>query len=101
VHIDNAPIHSSRITQNFFGYNPLKRFPRPSFSTDVFLSDFDLCGKVKSALIWREIPDESDLLEAVTEILNDISDDELQCFFRSWIECAKRAINVGGDHLSE
>jgi hypothetical protein len=31
-------------------------------------------GKVKSALIGREIPDEIDPCQAITEILNGISD---------------------------
>jgi hypothetical protein len=30
VHVDNAPIHKSRMTQNFFEHNPQKRFPSPS-----------------------------------------------------------------------
>jgi hypothetical protein len=37
--------------------------------------------KAKTALIGREIPDEIDLLEAVIETLNGISDTELQCVF--------------------
>jgi hypothetical protein len=36
-------------------------------------SDFYLFGNVKSVLIGREIPDEIDLLEPATEILNGIS----------------------------
>jgi hypothetical protein len=84
-----------------FGYSPLERLPRPPFSTDIFPSDFDLFGNVKSTLIGREILDGIDLLGAVTEILNGVSDDELQCFFRNWIECAKRAIDAGRDYLTE
>jgi hypothetical protein len=49
---------------------------------------------VKSALIGQEIPDEVDLLEAVTAILNGISDAELQRVFRSWIERVERAIDA-------
>jgi hypothetical protein len=45
--------------------------------------DFYLFGKVKSALIEREIPDEIDLLEAASEILNGNSDAELQRVLRS------------------
>jgi hypothetical protein len=83
VHIDNALAHNSRMTQNLFGYNPLKRLPHPLYSPDISLLDFYLFGKVRSALIGREIPDEIDLLEAVTDILNGISDAELQRVFRS------------------
>jgi hypothetical protein len=42
----------------------------------------------------REIPDEIDLPEVVTEILNGISDAELQCIFRSWIDHVERVIGL-------
>jgi hypothetical protein len=47
-------------------------------------SIFDPSGKVKNALIGREISDEIDLLEVVTEILSAISHDESQAVFGSW-----------------
>jgi hypothetical protein len=59
-----------------------------------------LFGKVKSALIRWEIPDEINLLGTVTEILNGISDVELQRGCRSWIERAERVIAAGGDYLT-
>jgi hypothetical protein len=74
------------MTENFFGYNQVKRFLHPPHSPDISPSDFYRFGKVKSSLIGPEIPDEIDFLEAVTEILNRISDAELQRVFRSWIE---------------
>jgi hypothetical protein len=81
VGLDNASAHNSRVTQNFFGHNPLKRLVHPSCSCDISPSDFSLFGKVKSALIGWEIADEINLLEALTEILNGISDAELQDLF--------------------
>jgi hypothetical protein len=75
--IDNAPAQNSRRTQNFFRHNPLKRLLHPPYSFDVYGSDFYLFRKIKIALIKREIPDEINLLDAVTEILNGISDAEL------------------------
>jgi hypothetical protein len=90
VHIDNAPTHNSKTTQNFFGQNPLKKLSHPSYSRDISPSDFYLFGKVKNALIGLEIPDEIDFLESVTEILNGISDPVLQHGFRSWIDLVER-----------
>jgi hypothetical protein len=52
-------------------------------------------------LIGREIPDEIDFLETATEILNGISDAELQRVFRSWIEYVKKVIDPRGDYLTE
>jgi hypothetical protein len=81
MHIDNASAHNSRMTRSFFGHNPLKRHPHLVHSPDLSTAGFFLFGKTKSALIRREIPDEINLLEAVTEILNGISEAELQRVF--------------------
>jgi hypothetical protein len=35
VNIDNATSHNSRMTQNFFGHNRLKRFPYPPYSPEI------------------------------------------------------------------
>jgi hypothetical protein len=77
------------MSQNLVRHNSLKRFPRPPHSLDVFPSGFSLFMKVKTALIGREIPGEINLLEAVTGILNSLSDAELQRVFRSWINMLK------------
>jgi hypothetical protein len=57
-------------------------------------SDFSLFGKEKSTLIGHEIPNEIDLLEAVTEILNCISDAEMQGVIRSWIDRIEKVIDA-------
>jgi hypothetical protein len=67
---------------------------------DISPSDFDLFGKVKSVLIRQESPDESGLLEANAEILNDISDAEWQRIFRSWMESVERMFESGWDYLT-
>jgi hypothetical protein len=87
------------MTQNCFGYNPLKSVPHPLYSTEI--SDFYLFGKIKSALIGGTSPNGIDLLDGATEILNGISDAELQRIFRSWIEHTERMINAEGDCSTE
>jgi hypothetical protein len=67
VHVDNAPAHNSRITRNFFEYNPLKSLPHPPYSSDIFYSDYYLFGKVQGVLIGQEILDEISLVDVVTE----------------------------------
>jgi histone-lysine N-methyltransferase SETMAR len=64
VHVDNAPAHNSRMTQNFFQNNPLKSLLHPPYSPNLSPSDF--FEKVKGGLIGQEIPDEISLLDAVT-----------------------------------
>jgi hypothetical protein len=83
VDIENAPARNSRMIQNFFGYDPLKKVAHPIYFPNISPSDFYLFGKAKNALIRREILDEIDLFEVATETLNGISDAELQYVFRS------------------
>jgi hypothetical protein len=101
VHIDNVPVHNSRMTQDFFGHNPMKKLQHPPYSPDISPSDFYLFGKVKSALIRWEIPDEIDLLEATTDILNGISGAELHRAFPCWIAPVQNGIHPGGDYLRQ
>jgi hypothetical protein len=100
VHVGNTPAHNSKMTQQFFEYNPLKRLPHPPYSPDIFPSDFCLFGKAKGVRIGQEIPDEISPLDAVTAILNWISTNELQCIFRSLIERVKNVITAEGDYTS-
>jgi hypothetical protein len=78
VHLDHAPTHKSGINKNSFGHNPMKRSPQPLHSHDISPLDFYLFDKVKSVLNRWKIPDEVGLQEALNEILNGISDVELQ-----------------------
>jgi hypothetical protein len=82
-------------------HNPLKRFLYPLYSLGIVSSNLSLFEKVRGALIGPEIPGENDLLEAVTGILNGISDAELQHLFRSWIEHVETVIVAGEDYLAE
>jgi hypothetical protein len=69
------------MTRDFFEHNSLKRLQHPHYSPDISRSDFSLLGKAKGAMIGQEVPDEIDLLGAVTAIGNDISNAELQRVF--------------------
>jgi hypothetical protein len=71
----------------------------PTFLPDISPSDFSLFGKVKNALIGREIPDEMDLLESIAGISNDLSNAELQRAFRSWIGRVEKVIAAEGNEL--
>jgi hypothetical protein len=78
----------------------LNRLVHPLYSPDISPYDFYLFGKVKSALIGQEIPDEIELLDAATEILNGISSAELQAVFHSWIERVQNVSDADGGYVS-
>jgi hypothetical protein len=100
VPIDNAAADNAKVTQSLFEPSPLKRLPQPLYSRDISPSDFYLFGKVKNAVIEQEIADEIGFLEIVTDILDGISDDELQAVFCSWIEHVQCVIDANGSILS-
>jgi hypothetical protein len=54
---------------------------------------------MKSAMIESEILDKIDLFGAIPDILNGISDAELQRAFLSWIGDVEKVINIEGDLL--
>jgi hypothetical protein len=54
-----------------------------------------------NALSGREISEEIDLLEVVTEILTGISHAELRTVFRNWVGCVQAVIDANGDYRSE
>jgi CheY-specific phosphatase CheX len=81
-----------------FEHNLLKKLPCPLYLLDISLLEFYLFGKIKSIIIVQEILDEIDLLEIVTQILNGISDEELQVISHSWIECVQNIINANRNY---
>jgi hypothetical protein len=100
VRVDNAPAHNSKMTRDFLEHNPLQRLQHPPYSRNTSSSDFCLFGKVKGADRTGD-SHEIGLLEAVTEIVNDISNAELQRVFRCWIEFVQKAIDPEGDYSSK
>jgi hypothetical protein len=85
---------------NLFEHHSLKKLPWPLYLPDISPLDFCVFGKRKSVLIWHEIPDEIDLLEIMTQLLDGIWDDELQAVFRSSIECVQNVIDANRDNIS-
>jgi hypothetical protein len=86
--------------QNFFRRHSPKRLPHSFYSHEISPSDFYPFRKGESALTERKIPDGIDFCEVVTEILNGISDAELQRVFRSWIEHAEMVFDeIGRAHV--
>jgi hypothetical protein len=58
-------------------------------------------GSINRSVRGRNTSDEINLLEAVTGILNGISDPESRRVFRNWIEHVERDIQAGCVNVSE
>jgi hypothetical protein len=68
LHIENALAQNSKLAQTWCGQARLKRLSHPPYSPDISLSNLYLFGKVKGALIGREIPDEIGPRDGGTEL---------------------------------
>jgi hypothetical protein len=75
VHIHNAPSHNPKMTHIFIENKSLKSLLHLSDSQVISPQDFYLFKKVKLTLIRSEIPDESEVFEIATQILNGISNE--------------------------
>jgi hypothetical protein len=80
VHFDNATSHTAKCTIDHLKADRLTQAPRPAFSLDLVLSDFNLFGKLKMALVGTAFSDDEPL-GGVMEALNEISREELEPVF--------------------
>jgi hypothetical protein len=58
----------------------------PPDSPDIALSDFRLFGYMKNSLAGRTFDEPEQLLEAITEFLDEIQPSELEALFSHWVE---------------
>jgi histone-lysine N-methyltransferase SETMAR len=99
VHMDNARPHSSKLTNCFIEENGLKRIPHPPYSPDIAPTDFYLFGYVKEKLAGMIACSIEELIENILDILSNISKDELNRVFDTWIKRVEAVIDVNGDYL--
>jgi hypothetical protein len=60
--------------------------PRPLYSHDLAPSDFWLFGHAKISLVGQTFDEPGQLLDAVTELLNEIQPPEVVAVFSHWVE---------------
>jgi transposase len=80
-HLDNYRVHFSKATEQFITENHIVRVPRPSYSPDLALSDFWIFGHVKTSLVSQTFNELEQLLDAITEFLNEIQPREVVAVF--------------------
>jgi hypothetical protein len=101
VHLDNCRIHYSNASEQFLDENSFGTVPHPSHSPDLAPSTFRLFGHIKTSLADRTFNDLGELLETITEFVNEIQPSELQFVFHHWIERVKLALANNGDEYHE
>jgi histone-lysine N-methyltransferase SETMAR len=72
LHLDNCRVHFSEAAEQFITENHIGRVPHPPYSPDLAPSDFWLFGYLKTSLVGQTFDEPEQLLEAITEFLNEI-----------------------------
>jgi hypothetical protein len=86
LHLDNCRVHFSKATEQFIIENHIGRAPHPSYSLDLAPSDFWLFGHVNTSPAGQSFDEPEQLLETITEFLNEIQPPEVVAVFSHWVE---------------
>jgi histone-lysine N-methyltransferase SETMAR len=97
-HLDNCRVHFSKTTQQFVSGNHILHVPHPPYSPDLAPSDFWLSGHVETALVGQRFEEPEELLEAVTEFLNEIQRSELELAFSHCLELVRWVLANNGEY---
>jgi histone-lysine N-methyltransferase SETMAR len=101
LQLDKYRIHFSKITQQLMGENHILRVPNPPYSPDLAPSHFWLFGHVKTAFVGQTFEEPEELLEAVTECLNEIQRLELELAFSHLPERVRSVLANKGDYYHD
>jgi hypothetical protein len=99
VHADNAGPHVAKCVTEYMDHNSLKRAPLPPYSPDFAPSDFYRFGYVKHQLQGHEFTEGTELVSAISEILNQIPADTLVDVFDDWVRRLQRCIDISGEYV--
>ena len=99
LHQDNAPAHNALSAKRYLAKNNISVMEHPPYSPDLAPCDFFLFPKIKSALkgTWFESVDA--VKAKATQLLNSITQDNLQHCFQRWKIRMKRCRDRGGDYI--
>jgi histone-lysine N-methyltransferase SETMAR len=97
-HLNNCRFHFSEAIEQFITENHTERVIHPPYSLNLAPSDFWLFGHVKTSLVGQIFDDPEQLLEAITEFLNEIQPPEVVTVFRHWVERTQWVLENNGDY---
>jgi hypothetical protein len=88
--LESCRVHFSKVTEQSITENHISHVPHPFYSPDLAPSDFSLFGHATTSLVGKLFDATEDLLEAITEFLEEIQLSELEIVFGHWIERVRR-----------
>jgi hypothetical protein len=101
LHLDNCRFRFSKSTEQFITENQIRRVSHPPDSLDLAPSDFWPFGHVKTSLVGQTFDEPEQLLEVITEFLNDIQLPEVVTVLSHWVERVRWVLENNGDYRHE
>jgi hypothetical protein len=89
LHLENCPVHFSKVPERFCEGNDILRIPHPLYSPDLAPSDFWLFGPIKTAFARAKFDEPEQLLDAISEFLGTRSVEELRAVFDELVESVR------------
>jgi len=99
LHHDNAPAHKALSVKRYWAKNNIPVMEHPLYSPDLAPCDIFLFPKIKSALKGTSFESVDAVKAKATQILNSITQDELQHCFQQWKIRMERCRDRGGDYI--
>jgi hypothetical protein len=90
-----------KVTEQFITQNQILRLPHSPYSPDIAPSNFWLFGHMKKSLDDRTFDEAEQLLEAITEFLDEIHPSELEVVFSHWVERVRWVLESNGDYYHQ
>ena len=99
LHQDNALAHNALSVKTFSTKHKITVLDHPPSSPDLAPCDFFLFPKIKSALKGTRFVSIDAVKAKGTELMNKLSEDDLQLCFQWWKICMERCRDQGGEYI--
>ena len=94
---DNAPAHNALSVKRYLAKNNIPLMEYPRYSPDLAPCNFSLFPKIKSALKGTSFESVDAVQAKATQLLNSLTQDDLQHCFQQWKILMERRRDRGGD----
>jgi histone-lysine N-methyltransferase SETMAR len=101
LHLDNCRVHFSKVTEQFITENHIGRVRHPPHSPDLAPSEIWLFSHVKTSPAGQTSDEPEQMLEAITEFLNEIQPPEVVAVFSHWVEMMQWVFENNGDYYHD
>ena len=98
-HQDNAPVNNSILVTDYLSEMGIKTVPHPPYSPDLAPCVFWLFPKLKENLRGCRYETIEEMKEAVTKVIDTLSQDDFHGAFQTLLERYNKCIAAGGDYF--